>query len=35
MEPRYFLGDAALATPEVYEFLGTDDFKYALRLLPI
>jgi hypothetical protein len=29
---RYFRGDAALAPPEVYEFLETESFKYAIRL---
>ena len=29
---RYFRGDAAFASPEVYEFLEAEDFKYAIRL---
>ena len=30
---RYFRGDAAFASPEVYEFLEAEDFSYAIRLL--
>ena len=30
--PRYFRGDAAFASPEVYEFLEAEDFSYAIRL---
>ena len=29
---RYFRADAAFASPEVYEFLEAEDFKYAIRL---
>ena len=29
---RYFRGDAAFASPEVYEFLEAEGFKYAIRL---
>ena len=29
---RYFRGDAAFASPEVYEFLEAEDFSYAIRL---
>jgi hypothetical protein len=29
---RYFRGDAAFASPEVYEFLETESLKYAIRL---
>jgi len=29
---RYFRADAAFANPEVYEFLETEGFKYAIRL---
>ena len=29
---RSFRGDAAFASPEVYEFLETESFKYAIRL---
>ncbi len=29
---RYFRGDAAFASPEVYEFLEAEDFEYAVRL---
>ena len=29
---RYFRGDAAFASPEVYEFLEAENFKYAIRL---
>jgi Transposase DDE domain group 1/Transposase IS66 family len=29
---RYFRADAAFANPEVYEFLETEDYKYAIRL---
>ncbi len=29
---RYFRADAAFASPEVYEFLEAEDFKYAVRL---
>ncbi len=29
---RYFRGDGAFASPEVYEFLETESFKYAIRL---
>jgi hypothetical protein len=29
---RYFRGDAACASPEVYEFLEAEDFKYAIRI---
>ena len=29
---RYFRGDAAFASPEVYEFLEAKDFSYAIRL---
>ena len=29
---RYFHGDAAFASPEVYEFLEAEDFSYAIRL---
>jgi Transposase DDE domain group 1 len=32
MERRYFRGDAALATPEVYEFVEAEDYKYTIRL---
>ena len=28
---RYFRGDAAFASPEVYEFLEAEDFSYAIR----
>ena len=29
---RYFRGDAAFASPGIYEFLETESFKYAIRL---
>ena len=29
---RYFRGDAAFASPEVYEFLEAEDFSYAIWL---
>jgi hypothetical protein len=29
---RYFRGDAAFASPEVYEFLEAEGFKYAIRI---
>jgi hypothetical protein len=29
---RYFRADAAFATPEVYEYLEAEDYKYAIRL---
>ena len=29
---RYFRGDAAFASPDIYEFLEAEDFKYAIRL---
>ena len=29
---RYFRGDAAFASPEVYQFLEAESFKYAIRL---
>jgi Transposase DDE domain group 1 len=29
---RYFRGDAAFASPEIYEFLEAEDFGYAIRL---
>ena len=29
---RYFRGDAAFASPEIYEFLEAEGFKYAIRL---
>jgi hypothetical protein len=29
---RYFRADAAFASPEVYEFVEAEDFKYAIRL---
>jgi hypothetical protein len=29
---RYFRGDAAFASPEVYELLEAEDYKYAIRL---
>jgi len=30
--PRYFRADAAFATPEIYEFLETNKYEYAIRL---
>jgi len=30
--PRYFRTDAAFATPEIYEFLETNGYEYAIRL---
>jgi hypothetical protein len=30
--PRYFRADAAFATPEIYEFLETKGYEYAIRL---
>jgi hypothetical protein len=30
--PRYFRADAAFATPEIYEFLETNGYEYAIRL---
>src|ERR671928_2087316 len=32
MKRRYFRGDAAFATPEIYEFLEAEGYKYAIRL---
>ena len=29
---RHFRGDAAFASPDIYEFLEAEDFKYAIRL---
>ncbi len=29
---RYFRADAAFASPDIYEFLGVEDFLYAIRL---
>ena len=29
---RYFRGDAALASPDIYEFLEAEGFLYAIRL---
>jgi len=29
---RYFRGDAAFASPDVYQFVEAEDFKYAIRL---
>ena len=29
---RYFRGDAAFASPDLYEFLEAEDYKYAIRL---
>ncbi|MGF1628196.1 MAG: hypothetical protein ACFCUT_01885 [Kiloniellaceae bacterium] len=29
---RYVQGDAAFASPGIYEFLEADDFPYAIRL---
>ena len=29
---RYFRGDAAFASPDIYEFLEAEGFKYAIRL---
>ena len=29
---RYFRGDAAFASPDIYEFLESEDFLYAIRL---
>ena len=29
---RYFRGDAAFASPDIYEFMEVEDFKYAIRL---
>ena len=30
--PKFFAADAAIANPEVYEFLEPEDFSYAIRL---
>jgi hypothetical protein len=30
--PRYFRADAAFASPEIYEFLETNGYEYAIRL---
>ena len=30
--PRYFRADAAFANPEIYEYLETEGFEYAIRL---
>src|SRR5215472_2287273 len=32
MKRRYFRGDAAFATPDVYEFLEAECYKYVIRL---
>ena len=32
MTRRYFRGDAAFATPDVYEFLEAEGYKYTIRL---
>lgn len=32
MKRRYFRGDAAFATPEVYQFLEAEGYKYTIRL---
>ncbi len=29
---RYFRGDAAFASPDIYEFLEAEDYKYTIRL---
>ncbi len=29
---RYFLGDAAFAKPEIYEFLEAEGYAYTIRL---
>jgi hypothetical protein len=32
MKRRYFRGDAAFASPDIYEFLETEGYKYTIRL---
>lgn len=32
LKRRHFRGDAAFANPEIYEFLGAEGYKYAIRL---
>ena len=29
---RFFRGDAAFASPDIYEYLDSEDFSYAIRL---
>jgi hypothetical protein len=32
LKRRYFRGDAAFATPEIYELLKAESYKYTIRL---